>query len=53
MNEMNEEIKIDESKYSYNFMNDDIDDDIDFQIYIENHDGRKKHRSFEKYQCQL
>lgn len=37
MNEMNEEIKIDESKYSYNFMNDDIDDDIDFQIYIENH----------------
>jgi hypothetical protein len=24
------------TNYSYNFMNDDIDDDIDFQIYIEN-----------------
>lgn len=26
-----------ETSSSYNFMNDDIDDDIDFQIYIENH----------------
>ena len=28
---------MEETTESYNFMNDDIDDDIDFQVYIQNH----------------